>query len=156
MRIRQLRKNEVRQFYGLAKRLIYSSPDYSKTAKKAEMLRYSPKTVLSDISSGRYVFLVAEERSRLVGFISAWFYAGVCMGEWVAVEPAYRGKSVATALFNQLIEVCKRRGCHRFWGFVRTSNRKANSLQKKLGFRKEALLKNYWYGEDYHVWAKSI
>jgi len=90
------------------------------------------------------LFLVAERRRRI------WGYIVTCIGGQraelisIAVDPAERGKGAASALLDSTLRRLRRRGIPRLVLMVRLTNRAARSFYEKYGFRKLRTVRRYY------------
>jgi ribosomal protein S18 acetylase RimI-like enzyme len=94
------------------------------------------------ISDRNHVFLVAEDKQKLVGFICANAkdkdsplidrYACIV---YLVVSPAYRNKNVATMLYDMCISQLKEKGITHAYGLVNSESEPIQNFMKKHGFR---------------------
>ncbi|MBM3147617.1 MAG: tRNA (adenosine(37)-N6)-threonylcarbamoyltransferase complex transferase subunit TsaD [Actinobacteria bacterium] len=96
------------------------------------------------------VFLTVELGGRLLGYASAWVYAGEAHVMNVAVEPAFRRRGVAEALLQALLLRSAEMGARLAYLEVRPSNAPAIALYRKLGFEPYGRRPDYYAdtGED--------
>ncbi|MEW5993350.1 MAG: ribosomal protein S18-alanine N-acetyltransferase [Candidatus Zixiibacteriota bacterium] len=121
LRIRDMRKADLRAVVELEAR-VFSDP--------------WPRSAFEEqLSGGGWGALVAEADNRVVGY--ACYYTVDCEAHLtnIAVEPAYRRKSVARLLLETILHVAEERGCEYVLLEVRVSNAEARAFYEKEGFR---------------------
>ncbi len=74
----------------------------------------------------------------------------------LAVDPKYRRLGIGRALVNRVSAAFKSKGVRKIWLEVRVSNIGARTFYKKLGFKEEKFLRNYYLTEDAIVMVKEI
>jgi [ribosomal protein S18]-alanine N-acetyltransferase len=90
------------------------------------------------------VYLVLEEKGRVVGYCGVWIVVDEAHITNVAMLPEFRGKGMGEAIMRQLMLVAKGKGARTMTLEVRVSNDVARSLYRKLGFQEGGLRKNYY------------
>ncbi len=120
------------------------------------------KAFLEELS--RYSYVVVEENGKIIG-IACWRTHGLPKHQLaesgrVAVLPEQKGKGVATALFERIVQDAdkfyKAHGTklRKIYAYVHSSNKKAAEFYSGLGLIKEAVLKDHYYkGEDEFVYS---
>lgn len=98
-------------------------------------------------------FLVAETEGKVVGFViglkEGWSWGHLIS---IAVHPEFRGRGIGRRLMEECLARLRSKGVKRVRLEVRVSNRRAIELYRKLGFRVEDLLPNYYRdGEDAYL-----
>ena len=90
------------------------------------------------------IYLVAEEREKIIGYCGMYrvFNEGEIVN--VAVAEAYRRKKVASQLLEQLFAQSSELKVDNFFLEVRESNRPAIQLYKRLGFTEAGIRKNFY------------
>lgn len=90
----------------------------------------------------KHFILVAKADGKVVGFLSAGFIktpwyknANVCAIDEVAVSEKCRSCGVGTALFDELLSVCKDKGIEEIKLDVYNINDRAKRLYERLGFK---------------------
>jgi len=132
MKIDRITDDDLRKLVKLEERAFTVGP-YS-----ADMLRYA----LSE--SGDMAFKVEDEK-EIIAYIMACPVSDSSLDiESVAVDPEYRGKGLAKALFQHIEDIAKQRGYEKIVLEVREHNREAIGLYEKLGFKKTEFLNNYY------------
>ena len=99
--------------------------------------RLSPRQMASHIGNPNAEFWVAEDGQTgdVCGYVLVFFHAvrGARIYS-VVTDKAHRGKGVGRALMAKAIAVTRSRKTPRLWLEVRTRNKAAIDLYKKLGF----------------------
>lgn len=97
--------------------------------------------------------LVAEKNGKIVGYILATLRSPT-LGHIlsVAVIEEERGKGIGSALIRKSMEIMKSRGASAVRLEVRTDNMKAIKLYKKMGYKIDQLIPDYYSdGSDAYV-----
>jgi [ribosomal protein S18]-alanine N-acetyltransferase len=90
------------------------------------------------------LFLVAERRGRICGYLLSCLRGAAAELISVAVAPEDRGNGTASALLDSLLRRLRRRGALRLRLVVRVRNRAARALYEKYGFRRVRRVPNYY------------
>jgi len=104
------------------------------------------------------LFLVAEDRGRVVGYVSAVIRRdGTGHVVSICVDPDYRGRGIGKALMNEILKKLRESGVCRVRLEVRVSNEVARRLYERLGFKVVDRIDNYYPdGEDALVMVKDL
>lgn len=89
-------------------------------------------------------YVVAEWNNRVIGYAGMWVIIDEAHITNIAIEPKMRGRKIGEALLLQMMRYARFKGADRMTLEVRVSNRIAQNLYKKLGFRKEGVRKGYY------------
>lgn len=102
--------------------------------------------------------LCAWRRGRLAGYLVAWFVLDEVHVANLAVAPLYRHLGLGSRLIEMLLGEARRRAAHWIGLEVRRSNRAAQALYAKHGFRPAGIRKNYYRvgREDALVMAREL
>lgn len=114
---------------------------------------------LTELSNRSACYLVARLGSEVVGYGGHWVIMDEAHITTLAVDPNHQGKKIGERLLLALLEEAILQGATHVTLEVRESNRAAQSLYRKYGFRETALRKNYYTdnGENAIVmWADEI
>lgn len=95
---------------------------------------WSENSLLEEIISERACFLVATEKERVVGYLSASFVLDECAINRVAVAKDARRKGTATQLLQALLQWAKGQDIAVITLEVRQSNLAAIALYQHFGF----------------------
>lgn len=90
------------------------------------------------------IYIVAEIGRRVVGYAGMWVILDEAHITNIAVDPAYRGKKLGENLLRQMMELAVGNGASRMTLEVRVSNKTAQNLYQKLGFRSCGIRKGYY------------
>ncbi len=105
---------------------------------------WDEKSVAYELTNPLALWLVAEEKGVVAGYIGSQ----TCIDETdmmnVAVHPDFRRRGIAGNLVSALIEGLKEKGSLRLTLEVRESNAAAIALYDSLGFTQVGLRKNYY------------
>ncbi len=96
------------------------------------------------------IYLVAEADGELAGYIGAWAYAGEVHVLTIAVAPAFRRQGIGEILMLAMLKQAAQRGASRVFLEYRITNKPAEALYAKLGFRVVGRRPGYYRdtGED--------
>ncbi|MGQ9691117.1 MAG: GNAT family N-acetyltransferase [Thermoproteota archaeon] len=90
--------------------------------------------------------MVAEFRSRVIGFIDMWMFPDVVHGaclmqiQNLIVKEEFRGRGVGRELLKTAIKISEKNGYPELHVWAEKKNKHAISLYKKLGFKRESIL----------------
>ncbi len=118
-----------------------------------------PTSYLTELSNRAACYLVARQGAEVVAYAGAWVIMEEGHITTLAVDPAQQGRKIGERLLIALMEEAILRGASHVTLEVRESNRAAQRLYCKYGFRNVALRKNYYTdnGENALVmWAEEI
>lgn len=90
------------------------------------------------------IFLVAHEKSDVVGFAALWLVADEAHIINLATDPQCRRRGYAKRLVYELLHAAKERGAVCATLEVRESNSAARGLYESFGFEACGLRKNYY------------
>lgn len=89
-------------------------------------------------------FIVAEIRSKVIGYIIAYISDGIADFDSIAIDPKYRGLGIGKKLINFMITNFRRKGVKKASLEVRTTNKTATSFFQNLGFKIKRILKDFY------------
>ena len=105
---------------------------------------WSEKSVASELNNKLALWLVAEEESRVAGYIGSQTCGDESDVMNVAVHPDFRRRGIAEALVKDLVDQLKAIGSRCLTLEVRASNAPAIALYEKMGFVEVGRRKNYY------------
>jgi ribosomal-protein-alanine N-acetyltransferase len=91
-----------------------------------------------------YLFLVAEEAGRVIGYAGLIRLADEGDITNIVIDEAFRGRGTGTELTGQLLEEGGKLGIRAFTLEVRVSNASAIHVYEKLGFVSEGVRKRFY------------
>ena len=108
--------------------------------------RISRRSMRRFIANEQCIFLIACNEDVPVGYLIIIFHRGTRLARLysLAIEPAWRGKGVATELLKAGEAEALRRGAIHFRLEVGNTNQAAIALYRTLGFREFRLLRDYY------------
>jgi len=89
-------------------------------------------------------FIVAEKKSKVIGYIIAYNKRGFLDFDSIAVGKNYRGMGLGSRLMNFVLESFKNRGFKKASLEVNTANKRAMFFYKKIGFQIKKTLKRFY------------
>jgi len=101
-----------------------------------------------ELAADRRTYLVAEEGGAIVGYGGVMIVLEDAHITNLAVDPAARGRGVATRLFLDLAEGALDDGAEHLTLEVRLSNLDARRLYRRFGFAPVGIRKDYYVDED--------
>jgi ribosomal-protein-alanine N-acetyltransferase len=113
----------------------------------------------TELTNRSACYLVARLAGKVVGYGGQWVIMDEAHITTLAVDPEYQGRKIGEMLLLALMEEAVWRGASHTTLEVRDSNRIAQNLYRKYGFREAAIRKNYYTdnGENAVVmWATEI
>lgn len=123
-----------------------SHEDISEIAELEKTVFSSPwsiNAITESIAAGTH-FFTARFDGDFAGYVGISTVADEGYIANIAVKPQFRGKGVGTMLIDRCIQLGFTLGLRFISLEVRTSNREAVTLYKKLGFRNSGLRKNFY------------
>ena len=103
------------------------------------------------------LFLVAEQGRKVQGYMVTCIRGQQAELVSVAVDPAARGRGVASALMESTLRRLRRRGIARIGLMVRVTNDKARAFYERYGFKKARKAPRYYEdGADGWRMAKNL
>jgi ribosomal-protein-alanine N-acetyltransferase len=114
---------------------------------------------VTELANPAAFYYVARMSEQVVGFGGAWVVGDEGHITTLAVDPLYQRRKIGERILLVLLEEAILRGASHLNLEVRESNRAAQNLYRKYGFREAAIRKNYYTdsGENAVVmWADDI
>ena len=105
---------------------------------------WSEKSFAESIESPLYLFVVAQEDERVLGYVGAQLSFEDAEITSVAVDPQARGRGIGRALMRALAKEAKKRGAEQIFLEVRESNAPAIALYLTEGYEQLAVKKNFY------------
>lgn len=130
MNLRYMRKEDLEQVC-VIEHILFSKP-------------WSEKDFLDALSKEENIYLVAEDKGKILGYCGVWGVAGEGQITNVAVTKECQRKGVATALFNRMFQEGKAKQIHAYTLEVRISNHAAIKLYEKTGFLSAGIRKRFY------------
>ena len=90
------------------------------------------------------IFLVAVKGAVIAGYAIGFHTGTRSELDSIAVAPAHRSSGIAAALMRRLMALMRRRGVSTMSLMVRLDNTAAITLYRKLGFRRERRVNDYY------------
>lgn len=93
------------------------------------------------LNDENYILILASENDKCVSAGMAFIDRNVAGIYFIATEPAYRGKGIASVLVAQLIEECFAKGVEEV---VLHSSMAGKKMYEKMGFKPDGLISTFW------------
>lgn len=120
---------------------------------------YAFSCELCDNEFAFYLVLTpADDQSKIVGYGGMWIIIDEAHITNIAIAPAYRGKLLGEFLMKSLMELAKSKRARRMTLEARVSNRIAQKLYEKMGFKSAGIRPGYYIDthEDAVIMWKEI
>jgi [ribosomal protein S18]-alanine N-acetyltransferase len=99
----------------------------------------------NELTNNQFAFyLVMELEGRIAGYAGMWIIMDEAHITNIAVRSPYRGRKLGERLLTELRGKARRQGARRMTLEVRVTNRVAQNLYEKLGFRSVGVRKGYY------------
>lgn len=106
---------------------------------------WSEESMRSELShQDGAVYYVVESDGSVEGYVGAWMYSGEAHILTIAIAPARRGQGLGELLMLTILEHAYKAGCDSAVLEYRVSNKIAEALYLKLGFRPVAVRPGYY------------
>ncbi|WP_243139980.1 ribosomal protein S18-alanine N-acetyltransferase [Romboutsia faecis] len=105
---------------------------------------WSKDSFKKELSNNLAKYLVAKVDGKIAGYVGIWFVVDEGHITNVAVHEDYRGKKIGDKLINELVQVCKDNKIVSMTLEVRASNKIAQNLYRKYGFKMAGIRKEYY------------
>ncbi|MDH5782395.1 MAG: GNAT family N-acetyltransferase [Candidatus Bathyarchaeota archaeon] len=108
------------------------------------------------IESKDGIFLLAEEKNKIIGVALGREYGGVCNLGFLGIKKEHRRKGVGTNLLSRFVKEAKKRKAHKVSLHTSPSLLPAIKLYIKNGFVPEGFLRKHTRGLDMIVYSKFL
>ena len=105
---------------------------------------WSRESLEKELSNPLAKYMVAEVNNKVVGFAGLWAICNEGHITNISVHPNYRGQGIGSKLVESLIENSSSWYINSLTLEVRASNKIAQNLYKKYGFKEEDMRKHYY------------
>lgn len=119
-------------------------PQAAELERKYFSVPWSEAGLAESLARQEYLFLVAEEEGRVVGYGGLLLVMDEGDVTNIVIEENYRGRGLGKALTGALMEEGKRLGLRAFTLEVRVGNEAAIHVYEQLGFRPEGIRKRFY------------
>ncbi|WP_418318392.1 ribosomal protein S18-alanine N-acetyltransferase [Piscinibacter sakaiensis] len=99
---------------------------------------------LDSLHAGYLARLMFDERGRVIGYFIAMSGVDEMHLLNLSVAPALQGRGHGRAMLDALLQLCREHGAGMLWLEVRTSNLRARSLYRRLGFSEIGIRRGYY------------
>jgi ribosomal protein S18 acetylase RimI-like enzyme len=148
--------SDVVRVSSLVKDIIPELKIYSKEARDTFVSELSYENLKKEVRNKYSVFLAAKIGKEIVGFLIGHFYGSVLWLDWVAVKDTMRRRGIATEIIKNVEDRAMKVKAHKIWCDSRSNNTPSINLLRSRGFRRAAILKNHWFGQDFFIWEKHL
>ena len=156
IKVSALKASDVFKYHRLIGRVINHTYYYSLSARKKEIAGYSMKWLQAGIKNTKRILLCAKDRDKVVGFLFGYVSTGMLHLIWLGVDSNYRKVGIGQQLMLKTEAWGRGKKVHKIWFDTRVNNKQSIPLVIKLKYRKVALLKKHYYGQDFFIWEKLL
>lgn len=127
---------------------------YDKKVQKAILDRNSLWHLLvAKLRQNRIILTGSNREGNIIGvLLGAVSLDGIGVVNWLYVLPEYRKKGLAGKLLSKAEKEFLQTYCHK----VVVTTEIASGFYRKIGYKKEGLLKNHWWGKDFYIFSKVL
>ncbi|MCC0637178.1 MULTISPECIES: ribosomal protein S18-alanine N-acetyltransferase [unclassified Clostridioides] len=105
---------------------------------------WSKESFRKELSNEVAKYIVAKLDGKVVGYVGIWLILDEGHINNVAVHSDYRGKKIGDKLIKRLVDLCKDNNIASMTLEVRASNKIAQNLYRKYGFKMGGIRKEYY------------
>ncbi|UOE94376.1 ribosomal protein S18-alanine N-acetyltransferase [Alkalihalobacillus sp. LMS39] len=106
---------------------------------------WSQQAFVNELKNNQFAnYVVMELDTTIIGYCGVWLVLDEAHITNIAIHSDYQGRKFGEALLLYVMELAKTYGSKKMTLEVRVSNKKAQKLYKKLGFKMGGLRKNYY------------
>ncbi|MCC0763526.1 ribosomal protein S18-alanine N-acetyltransferase [Clostridioides sp. ES-S-0006-03] len=105
---------------------------------------WSKESFRKELSNEVAKYIVAKLDGKVVGYVGIWLILDEGHINNVAVHSDYRGKKIGDKLIKRLVDLCKDNNIASMTLEVRASNKIAQNLYRKYGFKIGGIRKEYY------------
>lgn len=149
--IRKARKNETLEIRMFLHDAIKRMPEYPPSVVAMEVNNCSIEQVQTAIYDE--LCFVVTVNDRIAGVIFGEMDGGMLWVSWIAVDPQYQRRKIATELLRTLLDEVGTT-VHKVICATLVSNTASNALLLSEGFQHVVTLKRHWHELDFYQWEK--
>jgi ribosomal protein S18 acetylase RimI-like enzyme len=99
---------------------------------------YTKRELRAFIKSPHDIYLAARVNGQLAGYRLATFNSFLKEAYLIdmVVKPEFRGRGIASLLYNKTFELLRKKKCGWAWALVKEDNEKMKEILQKKGFKK--------------------
>ncbi|NQU82566.1 MAG: GNAT family N-acetyltransferase [Parcubacteria group bacterium] len=130
-------------------------PDYSlKIRKHILKAECSHSSIKAQFKAKQIIIYLAFDTKDIIGYLIVRpIVGGVCMGDWMAVNPNHQGKGVASGLLSVWEKDAKINGMHKLHLWTHERN---VIFYRNRGFDLVGMVPENYYGTDDYFFHKTI
>ena len=109
-------------------------------------IRERSRRLFEALDSNFSSYLVAVSDSKVIGFLNIWHLPDIVDGRYLGivldcyVSTNYRHRGVGEMLLNSGLELGKKFGVNKYYGWMAPQNKAAIAMLKRAGFSTESLM----------------
>lgn len=134
IKVERLSPKDAKEIESLFKEVWPTAVEYPKGWRKKRML--NRKEIIEEMEEGYYYFGMRKD-GRIVGVYKASINGGTVLGEHQSVHPDYTGQGLATAMYEQIVNFARGKGCKRIHVNVLVNQAASRKCAEKLNFHKK-------------------
>lgn len=133
IKVKELFEEDVPEIESLLRKVWSTAFEYPDDWREKRML--NQKQILQEMQKGYHYFGIRID-NKLAGLYKAKVTKDGLFGEHQAVDPNYRGRGLATAMYLQFMDFCKQNNCGKVYINVLAKQDASVKIMEKLGFQK--------------------
>jgi|GEM_PF-20525 len=132
--VKELSEMEIPEIEALLKKVWSTAYEYPEEWRKRRML--TKEQISREMQEG-YRFFGIKIGDKLVGMYKALKTGNSLFGEHQSVDPDYRRKGLATAMYHHFIRFARKNNCKKVYVNILTNQTASKKIVEKMGFRKK-------------------
>ncbi len=133
-KVELLSKKDAREIEVLLKDVWPSALEYPEEWRKKRTL--TEKQIIQEMESG-YLYFGIRIAGKIAGIYKASIQGDTVFGEHQSIPAIYRGKGLATAMYEHIINFARERGCKRILVNILVNQIASKRCVEKFGFHKK-------------------
>lgn len=133
IQVKELHETDIPEIEALLKVVWSTAFEYPQDWREKRIL--NKEQILQEMHKGYHYFGIRIS-GKFAGLYKAVVTKNGLFGEHQAVDPNYRGRGLATAMYLQFIEFCRQNNCEKVYINVLAKQTASIKIMKKLGFQK--------------------
>lgn len=133
-KVEEFTEKDAEELSELMKKVWPKALEYPKEWRKKRTL--TREQIVEEMRKGYHYFGIRLD-GKIVGFYKLSIIGDECFGEHQTIHPTYRGQGLASAMYEQLLQYAKQKGCKKVFVNVLTTQTASIKCVNKFGFKKK-------------------